>query len=190
MIKGQPPMLGKLTDHNPTKPGTIEDYLRATAATFKKPLTTKPPFSCFEAFVLAYGRSFESKPYPKSLNKYRGEDEHACFKNAWWLVLESDGKYRYVEGYAAPGTSLVQLGDAVYPNAILHGWVIDRYDRVIDPTWPEKGGVYFGVVFDFDYLMRTSVRGREHTCLIGNQWDDFPLLTGKHKKADWMPREK
>lgn len=169
-------------------PGTIADYLRARAEFLKKTITAKPPFSCFEAFVLAYGRTFEPKPYPKRLNKYRGDDEHACFKNAWWLVLDSDEKFRYVEGFAAPGNSCVKLGDAVFPNAIHHGWVIDKHDRVIDPTWPDRGGHYFGVVFDYDYLMRTCVRKREHTCLIGNQWDDFPLLTGKHSEADWMPK--
>jgi hypothetical protein len=186
----QPSLPRKLADQDPAKPGTIQDFLRVRAETRKNSITTKPPFTSFEAFVLAYGRSFESKPYPKSLDKYRGEDEHACFKNAWWLVLESDGKYRYVEGYAAPENSFVRFGDTVYPNAIFHGWGIDRHDRVIDPTWPDTGGVYFGVVFDSDYLMRTSVRDREHTCLIGNQWDDFPLLTGEHTQADWMPREK
>ena len=171
-------------------PGTIQDYLRARAEFLKKTVTDKPPFSCIEAFVLAYGRTFESKPYPKRLNEYRGEDEHACFRNAWWLVLNGDRKFRYVEGFAAEGDSLMKLGNAVFPNAIHHGWVIDKHDRVIDPTWPDREGSYFGVVFDYDYLMRTCVRKRQHTCLIGNEWDDFPLLTGKHSEADWMPREK
>ena len=171
-------------------PGAIQDYLRARAAFLKKTITTKPPFTCIEAFVLAYGRTFESKPYPKSLNKYRGEDEHACFRNAWWIVLNGERKFRYVEGFAAQGRSLMKLNNAVFPNAIHHGWVIDKQDRVIDPTWPDKEGSYFGVVFDYDYLMRTCVRKRKHTCLIGNMWDDLPLLTGKHAEADWMPREK
>lgn len=171
------------------KPGTIEAFLRIRAKARRKVISAKPPFSCHEAFILAYGRTFQPKPYPRRLNAYRGEG-HACFKNAWWLVLVSDGQLRYVEGFAAPGDSVVKWGKAVFPNAIHHAWAIDENDRVIEPTWRAKGGRYFGVVFDFGYLMRTSVRKREHTSLIDNLRDEFPLLTGKHTEADWMPKEK
>jgi hypothetical protein len=170
-------------------PTTIEDLLRMRAKAHRKTNPSTTPFAGMEGFVLTYARHFHPKPYPRRLNAFRGE-EHACFKNAWWMVLESKGKLRYVEGFAAQKDSLVRYGKTLYPNAILHGWAIDEHDRVIDPTWMDKGSLYFGVVFDFGYCLKTAVRKREHTSLIGNFRDGFPLLTGKHTEADWMPREK
>ena len=170
-------------------PKTIEDFLRMRAKANRKAIPATTPFAGMEGFVLTYGKPFQTKPYPRRLNAFRGE-EHACFKNAWWMVLESKGKLRYVEGFAAEKDGLIRYGKTLYPSAIIHGWAIDKNDRVIDPTWSESDGIYFGVVFDFAYCMKFAVRKREHTSLIGNFRDSFPLLTGKHTEADWMPKEK
>ena len=76
-------------------------------------------------------------------NKLTGKMEPGrCYKNAYQLVASNPDKYVYCEGFAmSPG--LIPLE---------HAWVVDRHGHAIDPTW-DKGADYFGVAFDFFWLM-------------------------------------
>ena len=67
-----------------------------------------------------------------------------CYNNAFMTAAASDGKYVYVEGYAA---------DPNFGLPVQHAWVVDGDGSVYDPTWSEANGIppgsaYVGVEVD------------------------------------------
>jgi hypothetical protein len=52
--------------------------------------------------------------------------------------VESDGRYRYCEGWAN--------SDATRGAIIQHAWLTSNGDDAIDVTWKQPGTAYFGVV--------------------------------------------
>lgn len=102
-----------------------------------------------DAYVLANG-----KPYymdAKSFNGARGT-ERMCYMNSFEAATSGKG-LTYVEGQ-------VNIG----PLLIAHAWTVDKQGNVRDPTLKAPTGRsveprgYFGVPFDNEYLMRTTVK--------------------------------
>jgi len=65
-----------------------------------------------------------------------------CYRNAARLAL-AESQLVYCEGYAV----------AHFP--VEHAWCVDISGQVIEPTWPRRGGEYFGVPIRTVYLRRT-----------------------------------
>ena len=68
-----------------------------------------------------------------------------------------------------------------------HAWNIDEQGRIVDTTWcgtedahfhPKPGSSYFGVVFDLDYVRRTTTSSNAS---VIDQWQkDYPVLREKY----------
>lgn len=63
-----------------------------------------------------------------------------CFRNAYELARRRG--LRYAEGFAA----------GIIP--VLHAWCLDDAGHIADPTWRERGAVYFGVEVPLDTVER------------------------------------
>lgn len=105
-------------------------------------------FPLQEKFVLRNGKLFQSQKLPKIFDKSKYETG-LCFHNAY-LITKENRDLRYVEGYAVPPDNR---------QLFHHAWVIDRYGRVIDPTWPApEETLYYGIPIH-DAIMRAEICG-------------------------------
>ncbi len=116
--------------------------------------------SSFAGFVLEAGRAF--KIPEKRIDCPRGIIKQ-CFANAGRLAM-SDPDLIYCEGFA--------LGRVI---PVHHAWCVDIDGNVIEPTWREVGGDYYGIPFDSDFLNDTVAR-TGHWGLIDDWASGFPLL--------------
>jgi hypothetical protein len=102
-------------------------------------------------YVLEEGRMWEPQELPGDV--IRGEPKH-CFKNAYLKAVATNGRYRYVEGYACSPKGILP---------VLHAWVVDEDDCVLELTWPWVGVAYLGVEFSLrdvtTYVAETGVCG-------------------------------
>lgn len=133
------------------------------------------PYQNRYQFVLKHGRPFIRKPLPEI---YETGYPKQCYGNACQLVRKYPDDLFYAEGFGVPNRSGCFI--------LEHAWAVDAQGNVIDPTWEPVGRLYFGVVFDFDYLKRVTYSGRRYTPLIDNFNERWPLIDGRH--TDWMPR--
>lgn len=129
--------------------------------------------SLMHKFLLANGQSFETTPHTWDGPRM---EQGMCFMNATHMALANES-YTYCEGLVT-----------VYGVCIDHAWVIDRNNKVIDPTIVkepnERIGEYFGVAFDKDYL-RKSIQKNNVYGLLGWPYAKktcVPLFEGKTKK--------
>jgi len=165
----------------------------------KKPHRADFIFKSYEAFVLAYGRGYESASLDKTERAHvkhmlrehrawrqRGFKYNHCFGNSQeHMSFDKTGKVVYVEGYVWPH------GDRLPP--VHHGW-LTLHGKVIDLTvvtraiaHPEKlppeplqvhgefkGRAYFGVPF-----LRRYVRDCVSTgwgSVLDDEENVYPLL--------------
>ena len=87
------------------------------------------------ALLIKYGQNWPPRPLSRDV-KLR--PERHCYHNAYSLALEC--RFTYVEGYA---------------GHLEHAWCVDRYGKVVDPTWPKDlriGIDYFGIAFNIDWI--------------------------------------
>lgn len=117
---------------------TIQDYLAFMAEQGSK----------VAAFVLEYGRDFETHPGTYTTLP-RGEPQ-ACFANCGSIVFWNE-EYTYVEGYVL-----------CFGIPIEHAWLIDATGLVYDPTLVDGDMItqYFGVPFDREYVSKVALRTR------------------------------
>jgi hypothetical protein len=108
--------------------------------------------------ILEFGRHY-TEFAPEHTTIRRGEMGE-CYANAGRMAFDNP-RLRYVEGYAVPAT---------VPLPMMHAWLIDADDRIIDPTWPD-GTAYFGVPIPratySELLMRLGYWG-----VLDNLWID------------------
>jgi hypothetical protein len=83
-----------------------------------------------EDIVSKIGRFDVVSPLPTGIKRGKAK---LCFMNAFRLM--SNEGYTYVEGIAMPA-------DTLFP--VHHGWCVDEFNHVIDPTWVD-GAAYLGV---------------------------------------------
>jgi len=99
-----------------------------------------------------------------------------CFKNSLDLCFTNQEKYIYTEGYTI-----------TFGLPILHAWITTTDGKIIDPTirkHEKVGSEYFGVQFDFNYVIETTNEKKTYG-ILDNYQMGFPILTGEHKKEDW-----
>lgn len=118
----------------------------------------RPPVAI--ALLHKHGRMMPVSPEHAG-NAYMGQPKE-CYSNSARVVMgvydDPPHDLYYCEGYAA--TAALGL-------PIEHAWLCDGQGRVIDPTWPESGGEYFGVTFTREFVM-DCVCKTEHYGLLCN----------------------
>lgn len=113
----------------------------------------------FFKFLLQHGKEFKAIKPSKELRDLLKKFKHfrvrkrACYFNAQMLTIDSNGRFRYYEGYAT--TTKMAIG-------FEHGFNV--YDgQVVDLSWPD-GADYFGVEIPVAYLRKrwiaTGMAGR------------------------------
>ncbi len=139
------------------------------------------------AFVLQMGISMTppSLPLPAGMPKGKVGD---CYSNCFtWKYKNQDSPLVYCEGYA--------IGRLGIP--VLHAWLVDPSGKVVDPTWcgesdyddtkeiqsPTPGLAYYGVPFEFDYVIETCRESR-YFGVIENHRDNYSLITRWY--ATWL----
>jgi len=124
-------------------------------------------YLCMEEFVLKEGQMFNNilTELPDDIS--RGTPK-MCFQNCMHVIAWPNdvSNYFYCEGYA--------LG-SVLP--MLHAWLVTPEGKVVDPTWPEPGAEYFGVVFKGSWARRQTLK-QESYGLLDAWTSGWPLLKG------------
>ncbi|MCG5062215.1 MAG: hypothetical protein KA714_30675 [Limnoraphis sp. WC205] len=114
-----------------------------------------------EALILDYGIAFENKSELSIL----GEPK-ACYQNCYEIMLNRPDLY-YCEGYAI---------DDNLPLAVLHAWLVNDKGEVIEPTWlDERKAVYFGVVFNKDFVINMSTETKSYSILENDYMFDHKI---------------
>jgi len=112
-----------------------------------------------DEFILQNGKHFIPQSLPQHLVKYQGRKKE-CFKNAYQFAGNG---FTYVEGYAF----------SIIP--VEHAWCVDNEGKVYEITWDEPGSEYFGVQFNFEYIMEIALMKKCYGIL-----DTVDLINGKH----------
>lgn len=124
-------------------------------------------YSSAHDFVLKEGKSYNVQDYLPS-DMVRGP-KGDCFKTAFEIImLDYEGRYTYVEGFAF---------SIAFPMA--HAWVVDEDGKAWDPTWTD-GTVYCGCEFPSDYVRQMVFEQKAYVSMIDNCGGGWPLLTGEH----------
>lgn len=131
---------------------SLEELLKTEREMFKQLGT---PTWVLQEFVLRHGRSCAAQPLPK---RFRMRQPKNCYWNAQAVVDRNPGRYWYCEGY-------VQREELPIP--VLHGWAVDSFDWVIDPTLSNfdtgrsesHKAQYFGIVFNHPDYRKIRPRG-------------------------------
>ena len=152
--------LEKYRAKGPPKPVTEEgkkllnDYLKMVAS-----------MSAKEKLLQENGQHFEhsGKEVPQGAAKL-------CFMNAFHLSQE-DPNYRYAEGLAVPHSIGLPLE---------HAWVVDKDNKVLDPTWKDGAAAYYGVKFKPDYVSKVAARSGVYGIL---SYTNPQIFKGEDK--DW-----
>lgn len=124
-------------------------------------VTMMSRYSAVSALLLEHGTQF-TEFIPDHDNFVRGMLGE-CYMNAG-RVAHDRHDLRYVEGYAIPGT---------VPLPMMHAWLIDSEDRIIDPTWADGAG-YFGLVIPRHTLAEITMR-TGYWGVLDNLWMDHEL---------------
>lgn len=124
-------------------------------------------YVCAEDFALREGKGYIPGPRPARFR--RGLPKH-CFRNAAELAAKKG--LVYVEGFAA----------SVIP--VPHAWnVKPGSDKVIDVTWETPGSAYWGVAFDFPYVLKCL---KKSGSVLQNWRDDYKLFRGLVPREEWF----
>ena len=147
----------------------LNEYLTIVSTMMKANHRNKDfKYQSIEELILTEGQSFtppRSSKLPKDIRRGRtGECYANCFHNFTDTPKE---KYRYCEGFAV----------GVFP--VLHAWLIDSRDRVIDPTWMIPGTEYFGIEFTRHTVYRMAAKTKFYGIIANNYLDDWSLLKGE-----------
>jgi hypothetical protein len=107
--------------------------------------------------LMRYGQDF--RPQTRTPTWLRLGEPRNCFNNAaTYAVVRSD--VHYAEGYAL---------EPELPIPVQHAWLVDRYGRVIDPTWTDtKHHVYFGLVFKREFVLNMLTQSHGQAGLLIN----------------------
>lgn len=125
-------------------------------------------YCCIAEFILRHGREFKRAPQQPHQGMMK-----QCFLNASKIAL-SKGLI-YCEGYAA----------GIIP--VLHAWLINEKDEVIDPTWKD-GDYYFGIPIKTEYLRYHLKKFRKSGySLLQAYHDHYPII---HEKPSVFKYEK
>lgn len=87
-----------------------------------------------------------------------------CFYNATSAALDYPEQLTYVEGYAIP--------DSEINFPMLHAWVVDQNDQLLDPTWKNSGAAYYGIRFSNKLLSECLVITEEYGVLNCLWWNE------------------
>lgn len=127
-------------------------------------------------FILKNGIQFK-----KSVVEKFGKQKE-CYFNAWYYVLnknESKKRYYYCEGYAI--SSLIGI-------PMEHAWVYDKVKEIIlEVTWKNVGTDYFGLLYNFDYVMKTGAKSGHRFGAVNIGLFE-KIMDGE--KINWKPKEK
>jgi hypothetical protein len=113
-------------------------------------------------FILHRGQSWICQPRPE---KFVLGKPGQCVQASLKLAMKHPELF-YVEGVAFGPCGLAA-----------HAWTVDKYWRIIDPTWEVGESFYFGVAFKTSYIRQVCVRGFRGS-IIWNWQDGWPLLRG------------
>lgn len=151
-IRSQGPILPTTVEGNQL----VDQYLKMAA-----------PVSLRDKLLLENGQHFESSG---TVPKYG--PAKMCYMNAFRLA-QTNPTYRYAEGYVVPHTVSLPLD---------HAWVVDKDNKVIDPTLKDGGAAYYGVKFQPDYVSKVAVRSGMYGIL---SYTNPQIFKGEDKVADW-----
>ncbi len=103
-------------------------------------------YRSIQRLILENGQPFLERVLPSPFRGVQGQ----CFQNCFEAMWEHNGLH-YCEGFAT---------DDDLSLAISHAWLIDDRGWVIDPTWSDRttGCTYFGVVFNFEYVVEAATK--------------------------------
>jgi hypothetical protein len=161
-----------------TEAAELKAYMTMVAAAKAGSRDNNLTYKSIEEFVLKNGRAFSS-PVAGLPKGFKGMKMGFCFMNAYQLA-DMRPDLTYVEGFAS------------YRGVpMAHAWVVDKQNRVIDPTWfTDKKGTpnhwttksdhhrYFGVKFKIDDVRKT-IFARGKYGVLHNPEQGFPLLRGE-----------
>jgi hypothetical protein len=119
-----------------------------------------------EDIVLRHGRPYDGRALPES---YEPGEKKQCFSNALDTMVSNPDDLTYVEGFAISDDGII---------AVHHAWCVDVDGNVVDTTWPEPGGTYFGVPLNRDYVTGVILAKRTDTVfdwMRGAELYDRPL---------------
>jgi hypothetical protein len=130
-----------------------------------------------EHFLLEHGRWYDA---PAWGGEYPQGAPKQCFGNA--MILGVMSNLRYVEGLALPG---------VVPFPIHHAWNLDEQGALVDNTWLNTGGVYFGVEFSLGRADDAIWNG--DSSVLDDYMRGHPLYRepwlGEDYERTWTPSE-
>ncbi len=116
-----------------------------------------------QALVLEYGQPFTKKVKSPFKGKIK-----SCFENCFQALFKYP-KFQYCEGFAI---------DDELPLAVSHAWLINEKGEAIDPTWigeQYKGSVYFGVVFNTQFVFEFARKIKHYGILDSDYMNDHQL---------------
>lgn len=123
-----------------------------------------------ERFVLRNGEEFNPPSYPSP--QRMGFKPQMCFKNAYMVASSDPEEYTYVEGFALTK----ELYGKMPITTIHHAWCVDRWDKIIDPTWNSRGAAYFGVRFSLDRVYKELSKNKVFGLLITTEMINIRML--------------
>jgi hypothetical protein len=115
------------------------------------------------AYILERGQPWPTGDRPRPIGLHKGHDK-ACFRNAGRLVLDKRFPV-YVEGYAT-------TRDGWWVH---HAWCADENGVVVETTWRELGGSYFGVAM--------TARQVAEQVVAGAQWGEVLAFQSQSKEV-------
>ncbi len=155
------------------------DEARKFLAAMVPPQSHLAPYKSVADFVLQEGQELKVAELP--LRGCMLGEMKQCFKNSHDLILR-EPDLTYVEGYAF----LPPCRGYGHSFPIHHAWCITPEGIVLDPTWKDKGEIYFGVPFDRDFANWFIIEYKRY-CLIDSWEEGFPLLTGQ--LPEWRSKD-
>ena len=117
----------------------VEDYIKMVA-----------PMSAKEKLLQDNGQHFEH-----SNTEVPAGPAKMCFMNAFHLA-SANPDYRYCEGLAVPHS---------VPLPVDHAWVVDKNNKVLDPTWKDGAAAYYGIKFKPQYVNTVALRSKMYGIL-------------------------
>lgn len=148
----------------------IKEYLKNITLNFSK-LGLNVEYMV-ESFVLNHSKEQKKGiKLPKDIAKGKLKN---CFKNAATLALMNTN-FKYFEGYAV----------SVLGIPVLHAWVEDESENIIDNTWKEPHkSFYLGVYFDDKTLKRELIKNEVYGLLDLGYCTNIDLIKNfKDKKV-------
>lgn len=126
-------------------------------------LTSNFRYKSIQSLILAHG-----KPFVRKANSpFKGKPQ-SCFENCFKALWDFPN-LSYCEGFAI---------DDDLNLAISHAWLVNNSLEVIDPTWigkKFKGSIYFGVVFNREFVMEMAEITRSYGILDSDYMNEHKL---------------